>query len=84
MTITWGQVCGNYHLDSLIKQKGRSFHYRYDFGDNWEHEFILEENRYFNPNLREELVCLEGMRACPPEDVGGVSGYYEFCLIEPL
>lgn len=51
----------------------------YDFGDGWEHELVLEESRYFNPQLRTELACLEGERACPLEDVGGVPGYYEFC-----
>ena len=74
-----GLVCGRYRLGDLIKQKGRTFHYLYDFGDSWEHELVLEESRYFNPELRTELACLGGERACPPEDVGGVSGYFEFC-----
>ncbi|MCP3941443.1 MAG: plasmid pRiA4b ORF-3 family protein [Desulfobacteraceae bacterium] len=26
-----------------------------------------------------ELFCLGGERACPPEDVGGIPGYFEFC-----
>ena len=73
-----GLVCGRYRLGDLIKQKGRIFSYLYDFGDSWEHELVLEENRYFNPELRMELACLEGERACPPEDVGGVPGYFEF------
>ncbi len=70
-----GLACGRYRLGDLIKQKGRTFRYLYDFGDSWEHELVLEESRYFNP----ELTCLEGGRACPPEDVGGVPGYFEFC-----
>jgi len=74
-----GLVCGRYRLGNLIKQKGRTFRYLYDFGDSWEHELVLEENRYFNPELRAELACLEGERACPPEDVGGILGYFEFC-----
>jgi len=74
-----GLVCGRYRLGVLIKQKGRTFSYLYDFGDSWEHELILEESRYFNPELRAELACFEGERACPPEDVGGVPGYFEFC-----
>lgn len=80
-----GLVCGRYRLGDLIKQKGRTFRYLYDFGDSWEHELVLEESRYFNPELRTELACLEGERACPPEDVGGVPGYVEFCkaLKEP-
>ncbi|WP_320041189.1 plasmid pRiA4b ORF-3 family protein [uncultured Desulfobacter sp.] len=74
-----GLVCGRYRLGNLIKQKGRTFRYLYDFGDSWEHELVLEESRYFNPELRTELACFEGERACPPEDVGGVPGYFEFC-----
>lgn len=73
-----GLACGRYRLGDLIKQKGRTFRYLYDFGDSWEHELVLEENRYFNPELRTELACLDGQRACPPEDVGGVPGYFEF------
>ncbi len=74
-----GLICGKYRLGDQIKQKGRSFSYLYDFGDSWEHELVLEESRYFNPDMRTEVACLEGERACPPEDVGGVSGYFEFC-----
>lgn len=74
-----GLECGKYRLGDIIKQKGRTFGYLYDFGDSWNHNLVLEENRYFNPKLRTKLACLEGERACPPEDVGGVSGYFEFC-----
>lgn len=74
-----GLECGKYRLGDLIKQKSRTFSYIYDFGDNWQHELILEENRYFNPELRTELACLEGERSCPPEDVGGIPGYLRFC-----
>ncbi len=80
-----GLICGKYRLGDLIKQKGRTFSYLYDFGDSWEHELVLEESHYFNPETRTELACLEGERACPPEDVGGVPGYFEFCkaLLDP-
>ena len=68
-----------YYLGDLMKQKGRTFSYLYDFGDSWEHEIILEDSRYFNPKIQSQVECLEGARACPPEDVGSVPGYYEFC-----
>jgi hypothetical protein len=74
-----GLECGRYYLGDLIKQNGRTFGYLYDFGDSWEHEVILEDSRYFNPELRSTIECLDGARACPPEDVGSVPGYYEFC-----
>jgi hypothetical protein len=31
-----GLPCGRYRLGDLIKQKGRTFRYMYDFGDSWE------------------------------------------------
>jgi hypothetical protein len=74
-----GVECGRYRLGDLIKQKGRTFNYLYDFGDSWEHEVILEDSRYFNPELQSAFECLDGVRACPPEDVGSIPGYYEFC-----
>ncbi|UCD79776.1 MAG: plasmid pRiA4b ORF-3 family protein [Desulfobacterales bacterium] len=74
-----GLECGKYRLGDLITQKGHTFHYLYDFGDSWEHEVILEDNRYSNPQLQSTIECLDGARACPPEDVGGVPGYYDFC-----
>jgi hypothetical protein len=74
-----GLACGRHRLGDLLKQQGRTFLYMYDFGDSWEHELVLEKSRYFNPERRAGLFCLEGERACPPEDVGGVPGYFEFC-----
>ncbi|MBW2329670.1 MAG: plasmid pRiA4b ORF-3 family protein [Deltaproteobacteria bacterium] len=73
-----GLECGKYRLVDLIRQKGRTFSYLYDFGDSWEHKVILEGSRYFNPELRSTIECLDGARACLPEDVGSVPGYYEF------
>lgn len=75
----FGLECGRYHLGDLIKQNGRTFNYLYDFGDSWMHKVTLEDSRYFNPKLRSPIKCLEGARACPPEDVGSIPGYYEFC-----
>ena len=74
-----GLVCGKYRIGDLIKQKSSTFYYRYDFGDCWEHEIIIEDSNYLNPKLLSSIECIEGARACPPEDVGGVPGYYEFC-----
>ena len=74
-----GLECGRYRLVDLIKQKGRTFGYSYDFGDDWRHELIIEDSRYMDPRLEFPIQCLDGERACPPEDVGGVPGYCEFC-----
>ncbi|MGB9834924.1 MAG: plasmid pRiA4b ORF-3 family protein [bacterium] len=54
--------------------------YVYDFGDNWEHQIELEAilPRQIGVNYP---ICIDGKRACPPEDVGGVGGYAEFLEI---
>jgi hypothetical protein len=51
--------------------------YIYDFGDSWEHDIIVEEILPVEKGTRHPL-CLDGQRACPPEDVGGVWGYADF------
>jgi hypothetical protein len=53
------------------------FGYRYDFGDSWDHEISFEGCPKPEKG-RKYPVCVEGERACPPEDVGGTSGYAEF------
>lgn len=57
-------------------EKYKTFEYVYDFGDYWEHkielEKILEDYKFGYPLL------IAGEGACPPEDVGGISGYEEF------
>jgi hypothetical protein len=53
------------------------FEYEYDFGDSWEHEVLFERRVEAEPGKKYPL-CVEGERACPPEDVGGVWGYQEF------
>ena len=45
--------------------------YEYDFGNGWQHEIILEKILEPEPRVTYPC-CLEGARACPPEDVGGI------------
>jgi len=54
-----------------------AFNYEYDFGDSWEHEILFEGFLPAEKGTRYPL-CVEGERACPPEDVGGVWGYQEY------
>ena len=62
-------------LDSVLTQVGDSILYEYDFGDSWWHEITLEK---ILKRKRGAVypVCIGGARACPPEDCGGVPGYY--------
>ncbi len=59
------------------KRPPRKFHYVYDFGDGWEHEIAFEGAQPAEPRKRYPC-CIDGARACPPEDVGGIWGYPEF------
>lgn len=54
--------------------------YDYDFGDSWEHEVLLEEVVPHSSPARYPMV-LAGRGACPPEDVGGLPGYYHFLKV---
>ena len=66
-------------LSDILPTSGKRFRvvYQYDFGDNWEHEILFQGCRSAE-SYRRYPVCLDGQRACPPEDVGGTPGYDEF------
>jgi hypothetical protein len=66
-------------LSDILPEGGQRsrFEYEYDFGDGWLHEILLEGRPGAESGKRYPL-CVEGARACPPEDVGGVWGYVEF------
>jgi hypothetical protein len=49
--------------------------YEYDFGDSWEHRITVEKILPPDPAAAMTALCLDGARACPPEDCGGVWGY---------
>ena len=61
-------------LSQLVAEKSKSFEYEYDFGDSWTHTIKIEKTQ---PVVEGETYprCLEGERACPPEDCGGAWGY---------
>lgn len=68
------------HLNEVAAAPGRKFIYEYDFGDGWEHQIIVEKILPPEPGQRYPL-CLQGKRACPPEDCGGVWGYADLLEI---
>ena len=63
-------------LSDLLANAGKkfAFEYTYDMGDNWEHEVLFEGVVKADPKTKYP-VCVEGERAGPPEDIGGVPGY---------
>lgn len=66
-----------------ICSEGSEFIYLYDFGDCWEHKLtvtkIITKSEGMYPAWP---MCLDGKRACPPEDSGGIYAYPE--LLEKL
>ncbi len=66
-------------ISRIVPEDGKPFRfdYEYDFGDGWEHEILFEGCLCAEKGVRYPL-CVEGERACPPEDVGGPPGYEEY------
>jgi Plasmid pRiA4b ORF-3-like protein len=65
-------------LSNIVHETGaKTIHYLYDFGDSWDHVIKLE--KWFDNTTMEGLpLLLEAASRCPPEDVGGASGYAEY------
>jgi len=61
-------------LSRLIDTEKMKFKYLYDFGDNWDHEIIVEK---ITPVVKDKLYpsCISGKRNCPPENILGFPGY---------
>lgn len=68
------------HLEQLFPEPPANFTYEYDFGDDWELMVTIEKRMDPDPTIPYPL-CLEGRMASPPEDVGGVWGYYDMLHI---
>lgn len=66
-------------ISEVVPKSGKRFRFRYeyDFGDGWQHEVLFEGCLRAQTGGRYPL-CVEGARACPPEDVGGIWGYGEY------
>ncbi|XVU28239.1 plasmid pRiA4b ORF-3 family protein [Actinoplanes sp. CA-054009] len=60
-------------LEQVAPEAGHKLRYMYDFGDNWEHDIVVEKilERRPVPYPR----CTAGRRAAPPDDCGGIWGY---------
>jgi len=64
-------------LEDEFQRKAQKALYIYDFGDNWEHEIVLQKS--FEPQKGKKYpVCIEAQGNTPPEDVGGVWGFESF------
>jgi len=69
-----------YTVADLAPTARRKFIYEYDFGDGWQHDVAAE--KILPPDSAfKHPVCLGGANACPPEDCGGMGGYYNLLEI---
>jgi hypothetical protein len=66
----------NIRLSSVLRRPGAKLIYTYDFDDNWEHAIVLEKLLPLLPDMTSP-ICIDGGFACPPDDCGGISGFYE-------
>lgn len=63
------------YLQDILSNVKDSFVYEYDFGDDWEHKIVLE--KILPLDSSQSPVVIKGKKACPPEDSGGIWGYYD-------
>jgi hypothetical protein len=64
-------------IRNVLPGVGAEFEYEYDFGDDWQHDLLLEAVMQSDPDTMCPR-CLAGERSCPPEDVGGSGGYADY------
>lgn len=69
-----------YSIGDLLKCKGGSVTFEYDYGDSWLHTVTLTASEEYG-NGKKEVNLLAGERACPPEDCGGFPGYQHLCQL---
>ncbi|MFA6336180.1 MAG: plasmid pRiA4b ORF-3 family protein [Bacteroidales bacterium] len=62
-------------LSDLLHGESDSIIYEYDFGDGWKHNLVVERVLPLDEGVNYP-VCTGGEMHCPPEDCGGIPGYY--------
>ena len=68
-------------LFNVLGRVGAKAVYTYDFGDSWEHQIVIEKRLAPEPE-RAYPACMAGERHGPPEDCGGIPGFYS--LLEAI
>ncbi len=66
-------------LKDIVSKPKDKFLYEYDFGDSWHHIILLE--KILPLNAAKTPMAIKAVKACPPEDVGGMWGYQDFLEI---
>jgi hypothetical protein len=81
---TGGPTCrieAKVRLRDVLNPRKTSIDYIYDFGDCWEHRLTVTDVRAGEPGVSYPRY-IGGEGNGPPEDCGGISGFYE--LLEVL
>jgi hypothetical protein len=71
----------NTAIHEIVPRAKSAFVYEYDFGDSWDHRITVEKILDADPEEGRSAKCLDGERACPPEDCGGAWGYADLLKI---
>ncbi len=66
-------------LSGIVKPKDPYCGYIYDYGDEWVHQLHVVDFDCGGVPPKRWIACIGGKGACPPEDVGGTTGYADFC-----
>ena len=76
----WGaaprKVASRVRLRDVLSPGTTTIDYTYDFGDSWEHRLVVNDVRQGEPSGAYPCF-IAGERDCPPEDCGGIPGFYE-------
>jgi len=76
----WGtaprKVASRTRLRDVLAPGTTKIDYTYDFGDDWKHSITVSDVRAGDPGTAYPRF-LAGERDCPPEDCGGIPGFYE-------
>jgi len=67
-------------IAKYFSEDNRNARYEYDFGDSWIHTIKFE--KILAASIGEKYPqCTGGKMACPPEDCGGIYGYYNLLSV---
>ena len=69
-------------VDQVLREPGDTLFYIYDFGDSWEHLITFEGSVPLPDGLEVHAICVDGERAGPLEDIGGIPMHND--LVETL
>ena len=76
----WGtaprKVASRVRLRDVLAPDTTTIDYTYDFGDSWEHQLVVSDVRQGETGGAYPRF-IAGERDCPPEDCGGIPGFYE-------